>query len=263
VRLRLGATDAAGAAYASLLGLGARGTATLPPALVEAACFHIEERDDMESAEPFVDLLARRSQGDARVAVLRERLVRARREASGDAASDIGRARSELGGSPGDVAPPPDLDSLLDAIEAEREPGDARDSAIRGALSAARAGSDPAALGLLAERLAELDRLPGDVALLDQLERHAIDPRPRAEIARAAARILRAEGRLGPAALALARAGAILRDAATLRAAMDLAEGAGAWAEAFEAVSVALEVVGDGPARASLLARRERIEKQR
>ncbi|MGE0786756.1 MAG: hypothetical protein AB7S26_13875 [Sandaracinaceae bacterium] len=55
-------------------------------------------------------------------------------------------------------------------------------------------------------------------------------------------------------ALALARRGAESRDTATLRAALAIAQRAGDREAAREIVAIALEVVGDGPARGSLLA---------
>ncbi|UJR79464.1 Hypothetical protein I5071_15000 [Sandaracinus amylolyticus] len=100
-----------------------------------------------------------------------------------------------------------------------------------------------------------------DAGALDALERDApehadSDPTARALAARSIAERLRASGRLGDAARALARAGAITRDAATLRAALELAEKAEAWDAAREVIDRAIEVVGDGPARAQLEARR-------
>lgn len=77
--------------------------------------------------------------------------------------------------------------------------------------------------------------------------------------ARATAESLRASGRLGEAALALAQAGTIVPDAATLRAALELAEKAGAWNEARTIVDLALSMVCDGPARGPLEARRAAI----
>ncbi|AKF07926.1 hypothetical protein [Sandaracinus amylolyticus] len=100
-----------------------------------------------------------------------------------------------------------------------------------------------------------------DAGALDALERDAPergdgDPNARALAARSIAERLRASGRLGDAARALARAGAITHDAATLRAALELAEKAEAWDAAREVIERAIEVVGDGPARAQLEARR-------
>ena len=249
VRARLGALSNAATAYQMLLGAGARATAALPAALVEAAAFHLDELRDPDAAAPFVHALARLCpKGDARVVALEERLAAAR------GSSDRG-PRLTTGGTA-------DIDALLDAVERHRVPGDARDDAVRAAVDVARGSSDPGAAGRLAERLAQIDRLPGDVALLEDLERLAIDPLPRGAIARAISHALRADGRGGEAALALARAGMILNDAATLRAALDIAERSAARAEALEVVAIALDVVGEGPARAALLARRAELSRR-
>lgn len=77
-----------------------------------------------------------------------------------------------------------------------------------------------------------------------------------AEVARRLSERLRAEGRIDDAARALLRAGEILGDAATLRAAVDLAERGSDPAVRSEIVERALRVVGDGPAREALLRRR-------
>jgi hypothetical protein len=64
---------------------------------------------------------------------------------------------------------------------------------------------------------------------------------------------LREQGRAGDAALALARAGVLEGDAATLRAAFRMAQQAGASTAARRVVELALDAVGDGPARESWL----------
>ena len=249
VRVRLGALSNAANAYQMLLGAGARATAAMPAALVEAATFHLDELRDPDAAAPFVHHLARRSgKNDPRVTAMEQKLA-----AAGE--SDERGPRLTTGGTA-------DVTSLAAAVERHGEPGDARDAAVRAALDVARGSSDPSAAGRLAERLAELDRLPGALPLLEDLERLAIDPAPRAAIARAMSRVLRARDRSAEAALALARAGMILNDAATLRGALELAERTESWAAALEIVALALDVVGDGPARGALLARRTYLEDQ-
>lgn len=81
-------------------------------------------------------------------------------------------------------------------------------------------------------------------------------PRERADVARRLAERLRAEGRLREAALALVRTGELLGDAATLRAAVDLAERAGDLDALEQVLERALRIVGDGPAREALERRR-------
>lgn len=157
---------------------------------------------------------------------------------------------------------------------AEREGGAVLSSALRevaraaidaGAEARARAAID--ALRRAGEDAGELERELDQQALaaLDaQAPEHGAGaPGERALAARAIAERLRASGRLGDAARALARAGVITRDAATLRAALELAEKAEAWDAALEVIERAIEVVGDGPARAQLEARRRAITERR
>ncbi|MEQ9704413.1 MAG: hypothetical protein RLO54_41585, partial [Sandaracinaceae bacterium] len=111
--------------------------------------------------------------------------------------------------------------------------------------------------GALADVLVrDVDRLEGDALL--KLAAHAPDEEARATYLRAASRRLREEGRPGPAALALAEVGASKRDTAMLRAALTAAERAGDLDAARRIVALALDVVGDGPARAALEAMRDR-----
>ncbi len=151
-------------------------------------------------------------------------------------------------------------DALRDALfEAARDAVKAgAELRARHALDALRrlAASEPEIRALEreldAKELAELER--------DAPEQSKTDPRERALAARAIAERLRASGRLGDAALALARAGAITEEAATLRAALELAEKAGAWREALLVIDRAIQIVGDGPARGALESRRAAIQ---
>jgi len=244
IRMRLGDVPAAAAAYDAVLSIGARAGASLPSALVEAACFHLEDAEDREEARRFVEELERRAAKDARTGALRRRL---------DAAATVGEPASEMRAGA-------DVGALLRAIDDTR-PEDTRRlrAGVEEIIRAARRSNE---LGAVAERLVEMGRLPEDPDLLHTLERHAIDPAARAEIARRACDALRDAGRQPEAALALCRAGLALRDTATLRAALDLAEREEAFVEALEIVRITLELVGDGPARAVLLARRARIEQR-
>jgi tetratricopeptide (TPR) repeat protein len=146
-------------------------------------------------------------------------------------------------------------------LEAARRDARDADRVARGVAEAARAASaHPALAALLAGAAAELvDRIDDPEALL-ALEPHAADPDARARLARAASVRFREAGRPGPAARALARAGAARRDTAMLRAALGAAERAGDHEAAREIVELALGVVGDGPARAVLEAVRRRYE---
>lgn len=195
---------------------------------------------------------ARASSDELRAEAL-ARLAAIRRAAGArDAAVE---AESELFGIAERVTSTFVVDGLFAAARAAiAEQADAR---ARGAIGALRRSGAPSEPVRALER--ELEAIE-----LDALEREApedseSDPAERALRARAIAERLRAAGRLGDAARALARAGAITRDAATLRAALELADKAGATDAALEVIERALEVVGSGPARAALERRRDEI----
>jgi len=115
----------------------------------------------------------------------------------------------------------------------------------------------------LADLVAAVSEHIVDESDLAALEPHATTDEARAVLAGRSAQLLRGAGQGGPAARALARAGVVRRDAATLRAAIDLAMRAQAWDDAASIVQEALEVVGDGPARAQLIARAATIAEKR
>jgi hypothetical protein len=118
-----------------------------------------------------------------------------------------------------------------------------------------------AALRALAGAAAAAAARLHDPADLLALEPFAPGAEARAELARRAAALLRGEGDPVGAARALARAGVVRRDLATLRAAIDLCERSGAHGEALAIVDRALLVVGDGPARPALLARADALRR--
>jgi cytochrome c-type biogenesis protein CcmH/NrfG len=298
VRVRNGDLGGAAAAYDHLLGLeGLTGPGpALSHALVEAATFHLDDLEDRAGARPFLEMLVRRAPSDPRVAPLTHRVngltqhppPLARREdedesEAGDEALEPevvvdAHARTELFKK----SRPPDASEPESESEAESEDEDesasepdsvfvtdstegasplrASPTAAREALASlgpARSASEP---DTRAAELVARGALPTDAGALARLEARAEDDRVRAKISRALADALRREGRHADAALALARAGRATRDAATLRAALDLAERAGAWRSALEVIGLALEVVGAGPARAALERARSRIE---
>jgi tetratricopeptide (TPR) repeat protein len=113
----------------------------------------------------------------------------------------------------------------------------------RGAATRSRALH--AALVRVRPERADLDELPLEPALPEE-------PRRRAER-------LRSEGRLDEAAAVLAALGKDERDAATLRAALDLAERSGARDTALHIIDTLLGWIGDGPVAESLRKRRERL----
>ena len=141
------------------------------------------------------------------------------------------------------------------AREARAQASD-EDAAARTLASAAAEAGDEVAGALADVLVRDVDRLEGDALL--KLAAHAPDEEARATYLRAASRRLREEGRPGPAALALAEVGASKRDTAMLRAALTAAERAGDLDAARRIVALALDVVGDGPARAALEAMRDR-----
>jgi hypothetical protein len=111
----------------------------------------------------------------------------------------------------------------------------------------------------LADAAARVVEHLADPSDLAALEPHASTDDARAVLAQRLGQVLRGAGQGGAAARALARAGVVRRDAATLRAAIELAMRAEAWDDAATVVREALEVVGDGPARSYLAARAAEI----
>ncbi len=113
----------------------------------------------------------------------------------------------------------------------------------RGAATRARALH--AALVRMRPERADLDELPLEPAVPEEPRRHADR--------------LRAEGRLDEAAAVLAALGKDERDAATLRAALDLAERAGARDTARGIIDTLLGWIGEGPVADGLRKRRDRL----
>lgn len=113
----------------------------------------------------------------------------------------------------------------------------------RGAATRSRALH--AALVRVRPERADLDELPLEPALPEE-------PRRRADR-------LRSEGRLDEAAAVLAALGKEERDAATLRAALDLAERAGARETARAIIDTLLGWIGEGPVADGLRKRRDRL----
>jgi hypothetical protein len=113
----------------------------------------------------------------------------------------------------------------------------------RGAATRARALHS--SLARVRPERADLDELPLEPTLPEE-------PRRRAER-------LRSEGHFAEAAAVLATLGKDERDAATLRAALDLAERSGARETALGIIDTLLAWIGDGPVADSLRKRRERL----
>jgi len=235
VRVQVGDVDGAGAAYDLLLTLEGRAGPTLMHALVEAACFYLDDLDDRDSAGPFVEMLARTAPGDSRLGPLMHRAGRGDRTVPGAIPAAAQRR---------DEDPP--------AVDDENEPAEstATDHDVR--------------VDVLANtELVDIDDIeasllddPTDPDVLSTLEAQEEEPVRRAELARALSNALRQRGDDVEAARALARAGVLERDMSTIRAALDLAERAGAPAATRDIVDRALTIVGEGPAREMLLKRR-------
>jgi Tfp pilus assembly protein PilF len=236
VRAEVGDLDGAASAYDVLLSLEGHGGPALTHALVEAACFCLDDLDDGVGARPFVEMLARRSPSDSRLGPLMHRIERGERTVPGSIPAEARRRVSEA-----------DLDDEEDdRTDAERAPD---------------------VDGLAHTELVGLDHIgstfAGDLTdpdALRALESRAEEPVRRATLARALSNALRRRGDDVEAARALARAGVLDRDMSAIRAALDLAERAKAPAAVREIVDRALTIVGEGPAREMLLRRRKAAE---
>jgi hypothetical protein len=150
---------------------------------------------------------------------------------------------------------------VLDGLAGAAPVAEASSLVAAGCTAAARLPSAEAAplLRTLAEAAARVCEHLADPGDLSTLETHAATDVARAALAQRLGQVLRGAGQGGAAARALARAGVVRRDAATLRAAIELAVRAEAWDDAATVVREALEVVGEGPARAYLAARAAEI----
>ena len=257
---RRGASLEAQRAFAHLLTLNASDDAVA--GLAEAVRFHVD-RGDIASARAFLDALSH-------AAISREAIDLARAE--------IVRATAKSWLQRLDVLR--DLDSeMLDEIAREAGASVSSARALLG-LIAFVDGDSPARLALrigavriaahaagsteleaeIAERAARVVNHIDDLALLLALEHSAVSDAVREIFAERAAAIHRAAKRFGDAATAHARAALLASDSARLRAALDLAEGHEAWADAQAIVESALRVVRSGPARHSLMERLQMID---
>jgi hypothetical protein len=255
-----GAADAALDAYRRLLAAGP-GRAQLD-ALVAAARQHLA-RHEAREARAFHDAARRLDPAHPSLAGL---------GAEVDAAvadgwlSSPGSLRAidvfALAGVARDASDPAALvQSVLDGLAGAAPVAEASSLVAAGCTAAARLPPAEAAplLRALAEAAARVCEHLADPSDLAALEPHATTPESRASLAQRLGQVLRGAGQGGAAARALARAGVVRRDAATLRAAIELAVRAEAWDDAATVVREALEVVGEGPARAYLAARAAEI----
>jgi len=261
---RIGAMDDAAAVYARLL---ARGPGRAQSdALVAAIRLHLARTEPRE-ARAFLEAARR-------VAPLHSALPEL--SAAVDAAIADGWTSSPgslcaidvfaLAGVARDASDPGAVvRAVSDALRAGAPAGELPALVAAGRLAVDRlAPADAAQLrATLADLVAAVSEHIVDESDLAALEPHASTDEARAVLAGRSAQLLRGAGQGGPAARALARAGVVRRDAATLRAAIDLAMRAEAWDDAASIVQEALEVVGDGPARAQLIARAATIAEKR
>lgn len=224
-----------------------------------AVLFHLERRDPA-AARVFLDALARTSSAAEQIDVLKERLTRLVAEVWMHAPSRVSElaegALSDL--ASGSEVPSEAAESLLASFHSEHAPDP---EVTRSLLGAARLAAMRARHGELLARVAhaaagQVDAFD-DVKLIEAFEVDATDPSARASLAMRSSLLHREAGSLGASALALGRVGLARNDAATLRAAIEAAARASAWADAIALVDSALSLVGQGPARAALLERRE------
>lgn len=228
VRVQLGDCDGAVGAYDLLLGLEGLDGAPLGHALVEAACFNLDDLDDPDGARPFVDMLGRRDPDDSRSIALLKRIEVGEKTLAGSIPAPLRRRPTE-------TDPNIDVTANTQLLSAED-------------LAAADGGDDSAEAT--------------DPDVLATLEAAADEPRARASLARALSNALRRRGNDVEAARALARAGVLERDLAVIRAALDLADRAGSPGTVRSIIDRSLTIVGDGPARAALLERRRRAARE-
>ncbi|MEM9189133.1 MAG: hypothetical protein AAGF12_08145 [Myxococcota bacterium] len=250
LRVRRGREDAAVVAYEELLMLDA-GAAGLHHALVEAALFHLDHQRP-DQAEPFVDRLSRIVPGDSRATALRERLT-ASEEVSREVAVTLDGAPFES--EPSKAAAEGASDGL--------QPEERRDELTteQGLRSLVQRGEwFRAVTGLqrlgrhrhiadVARLLFEANSLPLDVAALELFSRYVVARELAAAIQHRLREAHAAGGDPRAAAIALARAGALVEDSATLRAAWQLADQLGEGGVINEVIDIALSVVGEGVAR--------------
>ncbi len=234
VRAAVGDISGACAAYDRLLALEGRGGAGAVHALVEAACFYFDDAEDTEGARAFVDMLARKAPNDSRLGPLQHRLERGDRTVPGSVPA-AARRRTE---------------SLQDEDEVDVTEGNVDELANTELVDL----DDVEAT--VAGDVTDPGGVPTDPDALSTLEARTEEPVQRAELARALSNALRQRGEDAEAARALARAGVLDRDMSTIRAALDLAERAGAKSAVRDIVDRALSIVGEGPAKEMLMRRR-------
>jgi tetratricopeptide (TPR) repeat protein len=231
------------------------------PILAAAARFHLR-RGDLAAARRAADAALRADPTSARARAAAADVDAAEASAHASSAGSLGAldafALADVARGVPDVAP--FVASVVAALSGSTVDASRATSLLAAArVALARPEVDEearvAALRALAgAAAAAADRLH-DVTDLVALEPFAPADDQRAELARRIATLLRGEGDAVGAARALARAGIVRRDLATLRAAIDLCERAGQTREALTIVDRALVIVGDGPARPVLLAR--------
>lgn len=261
---RLGAGDDAAAVYMRLL---SRGPARAQvEALLRAVRLHLG-RSEPREARAFLEA-ARRVAADH--GALPALAVEVDSAIADGWASSPGSLRAidvfALAGVARDASDPAALvRAITEALRAPAPVSEVPALVAAGRLAAERLTAADAAelLASLADAVAVSAEHVVDPSDLAVLEPHATTDEARVILARRSAQLLRGAGQGGAAARALARAGVVRRDAATLRAAIDLAVRAEAWEDAASIVREALEVVGDGPARAQLVARAAAIAEKR
>lgn len=258
-RLRMGDAARAAVALSGLLALAPRLGASLAGALAEAATMCLERLSDTDAARPFVTALARVAPTDARFASL-ERTLAVRSADRWLETPDrlLGADAGLLDDVARNASDPAQAGVVLLALtERAAASGGASAAALREATLRAALRSDDRGL---AERAVDAALGAGhqsrDPAVAAALDARASEHDPARARARAAE--LKERGQLAAAARVLARAAVSARDAALVRAALELAERGSEWQVALEIVDLALGLLGGG-ARDALLARRAEI----
>ncbi len=271
----LGQRTQAAVAYEELLRVR---TPDIGPMLAEAARFELEEHQGERGARPYVEALYR-LRGMALDDAGKDLAAIVRRAIETEVAREDSRERraGEATKTRVDLRSPAVRAKELEREHQERPSEESVDvprgdvlagleALVTGPISpediarlARQASANAGLLATVADRLAAANKLPTQPAVLATLEEACTTDAGRAVYAEALARALRAIGDQPGHARALARAGSLRRDMATLRAAIDAAERTGNADLQVRVLDVALDVVGTGPARDALIEKRRAL----
>lgn len=220
---------------------------------------------DPAALRPFIDALERHVGTDAEVQTRRDELRRTFTDVWVDDPSRVPLpTQSDLEAFGSRARTPSEAaESLLHVVLDRSDLGDEqRMVLLRTARSAASRAGDPDLTSRVVSAVAKHASIFADAAELESLETLAGEGATVSLLARRAAEIYKEAGDMPRHALALGRAGIAANDSQLIRAAIETAQRASAWSDAIDLVDSALRLVGDGPARMALLARRAEFESQ-